>query len=482
MTGNKFTKVDRDAVARHKASHQNAGFDTLTARKDEIEDLLGKVVDAAGDDFDITSREVGRIDGFAGSPVERCEKLVDLHSELSAIEDVVAKQHEARRVIEEISLIREQALRDAHDSPQGQQAPSQVRRALLSDCLMAQIGEEAGQPISANFNVNDARKMLGGSIVFESEADVRSFFAAVVTTDAGWDPFVVRQPGMIPAISRPLQVNDVFPMSMTDQHSIKYMMATTRDASNVVEKAEGAASGEATMIWTERTEEMREIPAHIPVTEIQLEDEAQVRAIIEMDLRMMVLQRLDAQLVNGNGNAPNIAGILASRFSGAVSGAAASANRVAIAFYNFATTGSGANTRRNDQIKDLRRGKRQCRWASYSMPNVYLVNQMVWEEVALSETTSAGFYLGSPATEFTDRIWGLPVVETDHLSDANNGTNAVVMDTMWTRHWVRRAIHSEIGYNNDDFTKRQLTFRAAIRCCLQVTRPQAVLAFRTVRA
>ena len=231
----------------------------------------------------------------------------------------------------------------------------------------------------------------------------------------------------------------------------------------MVEKAEAAASGEAVMEWTERTEDMQEVPAHIPVTEIQLEDEPQVRAIIDMDLRLMVMQRLDQQLVTGNGTSPNIAGIYNTR------------NTVAALTQDWSVTSSA----RDDQINDARKHKTHLVLTGRVMPNVYYFHHNIWDEISLAETTSAGYYLGSPANDFQERLWGLPVVLTDHLDDGTTSGDigGILADTMYVRHWVRRGIHSEIGFSGTDFVKRQMTIRAAIRCCLQVRRPEAVLTF-----
>ena len=236
------------------------------------------------------------------------------------------------------------------------------------------------------------------------------------------------------------------------------MMQTTRSGT-IVEVAEGGASAEATFVWTERQEPMREIADHVPVTEIQLEDVAQIQTIIDADLQLMVMQRLDGQLIAGTGVAPQIHGVTTTR------------NSAAATTSNWSVT----SAKRSSQINDLRKIKTKTKLACRSMPNVYLIHDNIWDEVVVSESTSGGYHLGNPANDFQERLWGLPVVQTDHLTDADASTSlgAIVMDTMWFRLWFRRGIHSEIGLNSDDFTKRQVTIRAAVRACLQARRPQA---------
>ena len=457
------TAVSPAAVAKYRKEFENQGEETLRAETTKIEARLDDVLKGAGDKFDLAAEAVGKVEGFDGSIAERCTAFVELHSRLAAAEEIMASKHMASHVRDEMMALREGAARDYVNQRGDDIRGLGVRAVMLSDKVFASIEEAHGKPISADFSVHDAMRASGGSLSLDSVYDAQQYLAAVVTTSAGWDPFVRRQPGHTMAISRPLQVIDALPMSTTDQHSIKYMVQTTRTASTVVEKNEGAASGEAVMEWTERTEQMQEIPGHIPVTETQLEDEPQVRAIIDMDLRLMVMQRLDGQLINGNGTSPNIAGIYDTR------------NSVTAVDYDWSKTG----TSRDDQINDAKKAKTALVLTGRVMPNVYFFHHNIWDEISLAETTAAGYYLGSPAMDFTERLWGLPVVQTDHLDDGEtaNDIGGIVADTMYTRHWVRRAVHSEIGLSGTDFVKRQLTIRAAIRCCLQVRRPKAVSTF-----
>ena len=455
------TAVDSDAVERYTGEYNNSGDGALRERLDGVENHLDQIFEAAGPQFDVTSDALASVEGMAGSVPERCTKIVDLHSELSALESVMAERARVETVRNEIAEYRESNVRDAVDSG----VLSTSRAVNMADRAFASVRERFGDGAQAP-SLMQAMRRSGNLLMLELDHDVGEYLATVVKTDAGWDPFVTRQPGAIPAISRPLQIYDVFPMSTTTEHSIKYMMQTTRTATAIVEKAEGVASGEAALAWTERTEAMKEIPAHIPVTEIQLEDAPQTRGLINRDLALMVMQRLDGQLLFGDGTAPNINGVLQTR------------NTQAVTQYTW----SQASNKRNDQITDMKKAKTKVRWAAYCMPNVYIIHPTIWDEISLSETSAAGYYLGSPANQFVERLWGLPVVESDHLTDANDGSDgsaddhvgAIVMDTMWTMHWVRRGVHIEVGYNDTDFIQRQLTIRAGMRCCLQVTRPQAI--------
>ena len=458
--------TDPAVVTAALAELANSAPAALATERTAIEGSLSGVFTAAGDTLDLTLPAVAALEGFSGTVADRATKIVDLHSRLAAVAQLEGNYHRATEIRADIQRSREDANRSVFDDPTYRGEVARVVRQTVTDRMLASLQEQHGTQSFA-----EAYRASGGSLRFEHEFDTTRYLAAVVTTAAGWDPFVERQPGDTPAISRPLQVYQTIPMSMTDQHSIKYMVQTTRTATAIVEKAEGAASGEAVMAWTERTENMREIPGHIPITEIQLEDEPQIRAIVDMDLRLMVMQRMDGQLVSGdaaNQTADdNIAGIQAWR------GGTADVNKPVP--FEWAATSSV----RNDQIDDAKKAKTKLILTGRVMPNRYYFHHEIWDEISLSETTAAGYYLGSPATAFQEMLWGLPVTPTDHLSSAtaSNTVGGMLVDNMYMRIWCRRALHSEIGLNSDDFTKRQLTIRAAVRCCLQVRRPQAVLLF-----
>ena len=93
----------------------------------------------------------------------------------------------------------------------------------------------------------------------------------------------------------------------------------------------------------------------------------------------------------------------------------------------------------------------------------------------LSETTAAGFYLGSAVMGMQNRLWGLPVVEGDSgLTWANNGIAGVVGDfTRFGACAVRKDASIMVGFINDDFTKRQIRFRADMRLAAVWYRPAA---------
>jgi hypothetical protein len=132
---------------------------------------------------------------------------------------------------------------------------------------------------------------------------------AAFTTAAGWGPQTTRVPGLvIEKATRPIQVLDILPTGPTAQAAVVYMEETTRTHA-AAERAENAAYAESAFALTQRSETVRLIGDSVPVTDEQLEDVDQVDAYLNQRLGFGVNQRLDGQVINGDGNAPNLTGI-----------------------------------------------------------------------------------------------------------------------------------------------------------------------------
>ena len=96
-------------------------------------------------------------------------------------------------------------------------------------------------------------------------------------TAAGFTPESVRSGLLVEAATRPIQVTDLIPSFPINQAAFVYMEETTRTHA-AAEAAEGGTYAESTFEWTEQTSTVRKIADSIPVTDEQLEDEAQAQA------------------------------------------------------------------------------------------------------------------------------------------------------------------------------------------------------------
>src|SRR3990172_3730712 len=91
--------------------------------------------------------------------------------------------------------------------------------------------------------------------------------------------------------------------------AVVYMEETTFTNAGA-ERAESAAYAESTLILTQRTNTVRSVGTSLPVSDEQLADVVGVRAYLDSRLGFMVRQRLDSQILVGDGIAPNLLGTL----------------------------------------------------------------------------------------------------------------------------------------------------------------------------
>jgi HK97 family phage major capsid protein len=237
---------------------------------------------------------------------------------------------------------------------------------------------------------------------------------------------------MVPFATRPIQVTDTIPSTTTGQAAVKYMEETTF-TNAAVETDEAGTYQESALALTERTSPVEKIATWLPVTDEQLEDVSQVSGYIDNRLSFMLRQRLDAQILVGDGTAPNLSGIL---------------DRVGLQ-----TQAKGADPTPDAVYKAMM----LVRVTGRAIPNVVYAHPTDWQDVRLLRTTDGIYIWGSPADPGPDRIWGLPVV----LTDAITLNTMLVGDTTFAELAYRRGIDI------------QQAIRADVRVALQVYRPSA---------
>ena len=271
-------------------------------------------------------------------------------------------------------------------------------------------------------------------------------FKTLFQTSAGWDPESIRFPQIVPAVTRPIQLLDIMPTGQIGQAAAKYMEETTRTHS-AAEKAEGAAYAESTFVLTERTQTVEKITDSIPVTDEQLEDVAMAQSYLEERIRFGIRQRLDNQVMQGDGSTPNLEGIL--NVSG-IQTQAKGSDPVPDAFFKAMTklmvTGRVNATHQVMHPND-------------------------WQAIRLLRTADGIYIWGNPSEAGPERLWGLPVVKSDVMTE-NTGLSGS-FEGAWIQLLERRGVLLEVGFTGSQFTQGKQTIRASMRVVLVTYRPVA---------
>lgn len=297
-----------------------------------------------------------------------------------------------------------------------------------SDALKAAQEKRAG-----SFELKGTARALG----IEQKANF--------TTSAGWAPESLRTGRVILDEQREIEVLDQIPVFPTTMAAIVYMEETTF-TNTTAERSETAAYAESSLALTQRSVTVRSIGTSLPVTDEQLADVEGVSAYLDQRLGFMVRQRLDSQVLVGDGVAPNLAGTI-----------------------NLA----GINTQAlgGDTVLDaIYKGLDLVKVTGRANASVAIIHPTDFQPVRLLKTADGIYIWGSPSDAGPDRVWGKPLVLTTAVTQ---NTGLVGDYARFSGLHVRAGLDVQTGFVNDDFTKGLIHIRAGIRCAMVHYRPAA---------
>lgn len=301
--------------------------------------------------------------------------------------------------------------------------------------------DQGGQGVKLKFEEVEPSDYLAKAAEFNTVGR-----KALMTTDTGYAPESIRIPGFVEAATRPIQLLDILPVARTSMEAVKFMEETTRTHA-AAERAEGAAFAESAFGFTERSNSVQKITDSLPATDEQLEDVAMIESYINGRLAFGVRQRLDAQCLIGDGTAPNLRGILN-------------------------TSGIQVHARGTDNPMDaVYKAMTKTRLVGRAMPTHTNMHPNDWQKIRLQKTSDGIYLYGSPAEAVADRLWGLPVVQNDALTEGTGLVGSFMPS--WISLFERRGIDIQVGFTGSQFLEGKRTIRADMRAALVVFRPAA---------
>ena len=381
-------------------------------------------------------RKVDKIDGFDGfdglEGTEKSVKIAEIVQEINGDLDELCKQVETLEAAEKTAndfdtaekKLNHPGLPSGNDGKEIKSVGQQVvEHPTFKNWLK---GSKDGQIIIQNGSIEGLKTLF--------------------QTSAGWLPESTRTGQVVDAVTRPLQILDIMPIGQTGQANVVYMEETTRTHA-AEETAEGATYKESTFVLAEQTSPVRKITDSVPVTDEQLEDVPMVQSYLDGRLRFGVRQRLDTQIISGNGTPPNLEGILN------VSG--------------ILTQAKGA-----DPVPDaIFKAGTKLRVTGRVVPTHVVLHPNDWQAIRLLRTADGIYIWGSPSSSAPERIWGWPVVQNEALTE--NAGLIGSFESAWISLVERRGILIERGFTGSQFTEGKQTIRASMRAALVVFRPAA---------
>lgn len=261
-------------------------------------------------------------------------------------------------------------------------------------------------------------------------------------------------------------VADLFMQAQTNQPTVRYMRETSyTNAAGWV--SEGTAKPEATFNLEEVDAAVRKAAVWTKVTDESFEDFTQLRPYIDQRLALMLRTKIDSDLLNGTGVAPQIAGLLGTSGIQTAEMASNTAVKLAEAIMNAIT---------------------KIRTVGFFEPDALVINPNDYQKLRLAtdgntQYYGGGFFLGQYGNEYSDpgRIWGLRVVQTTAISEidlvtpaAGNKGPIVGAFNLGGAVFYRNGLSVEsTNTDQDDFIKNLTTIRVEQRLALAVYRPLA---------
>lgn len=295
----------------------------------------------------------------------------------------------------------------------------------------------------AEFIKSEAYKQLASGGARQARIEVKNTVLSTSVTS-----FPDQRPGIIPGNFLPLTVRQIIPTINVTGNAVNALKENTW-VSSAGEVSQGAAKAESDITFTNYDVNIRTVAHWIKVSNQLLADAPAIAAYIDTRLRDGLAQRVESQLIVGDGTSPNLSGLTDSG--------------------NFTafTADSGSNL-----VDSINKAKYQL-WATGNMPDTVIVNPADWGAMERTrEGAGTGQYLyGAPGTVGSMSPFGVQVVLSNHVT-----AGYFIIGALRTSCTIfqRQGAVVEMGYVNADFTNNLVTIRAEERLALAVDRPSAI--------
>ena len=321
--------------------------------------------------------------------------------------------------------------------------------------------QKGPQSIGEQFANSDAYKAYTESGV--KGVDSHAEFKTTLNT-TGYPPESLRAPGILEtALRNPDSVIGLFDQINTTQNAYVYLEETTftNNAGAVAESTDISSANEGALAFTEKTESIRKMATFLPVTDELLADVAGIQGYVNSRLSTMMKLNLDNQLINGDGSAPNLTGVL---------------NKSGINTFAF-----GSYSGKLRKIGQIYQAITEIRKDAFVEPDSIVMHPSDWYDIVTEETsveTSGSrnplfVVAGGFGADVAPRIWGLKVVPSTVIAEGTmlvgkfgGGDAAQVI--------MREGVDLAVSDSHSDFfAKNQLAIRLTMRLGFAIYRPTA---------
>jgi HK97 family phage major capsid protein len=256
-------------------------------------------------------------------------------------------------------------------------------------------------------------------------------------------------PRVTPGPSLPLRLRDLIPGGTITGDGIIYVRETSITNSVVAPIAPGGVKPQADMTYDVQIQPAVTIPAYMKLPAQYWEDFAMFQSWIDNRVLYSLSLAEENQLLNGNGVAPNLQGLML----------------VAIATTSVAGSGGAA------LLDNVAAGIGALYSRDYTADGI-VVNPTDWGNALNAKVAGGGYLLGPPAlVENPARLWGLPVVISKAMA---SGKYLVGQFNPFSQIFDRDTASVEVAdQNQDDFIRNLVAVRAEERIAFAIYQPGA---------
>ena len=255
----------------------------------------------------------------------------------------------------------------------------------------------------------------------------------------------------------PLNIRDLISVRSTSSDTVEFVRQVTQsNAAAPVPEANvttytgypGEVSGvkpETSISFERVTETVKTLAVWIPATKRALSDAAQIRGLIDQELREDLAEELENQILNGDGTGENFTGV---------------ANTANVLVQAFDT----------DLFTTTRKAITKLRLYGKQQPTAFVMHPSDAEMIDLLKDGENRYYYGGPQAIAPRTLGGVPVVEsyfqTEGVAYLANWRKAVL--------WDREAANISVSdSHNDFFIRNMVAILAEMRAAFGIIRPSA---------
>jgi HK97 family phage major capsid protein len=262
-----------------------------------------------------------------------------------------------------------------------------------------------------------------------------------------------RKPGIVAGAFLPFSMESLLPATVTSSNAIEF----TKEASftnSAAEAAEGAAKAESALTWSLVNMPVSTVAHWIKISKQLAGDNAALAAYVDTRMRYGVNQKVDTQLVVGDGTAPNI------------SGTYDTGNYTA---HGIANAALGSTLKKFVLIRQVM----AALYAAGYPADAIVLNPADWGAMEIElMTTAAGQTLYSVSEGGQPRLFGLPVIQA--IGMAADTFQVGAFQRAYMIHNREGVVVEMSDSDSDNFTKNLITLRAERRLALATEVPAAV--------